>query len=149
MSRSKKTGSTQKAGSGSRHISGKSPNTPTRKGQEFTLKNPRDLWRPKFKELKESCVSCPFRDGNDEEFEAVMKRLAEATGVEEPVSVHESRGRIRSETEFQGDFRCHGSVYTKEMEMRPLADHRQCPGASAYFVAAGPRAVAKLKRKTK
>ena len=34
MSRSKKTGSTQKVGSGNRHHSGKSKNTPTRKGAE-------------------------------------------------------------------------------------------------------------------
>ena len=34
MSRSKVTGSTQKVGSGNRPHSGKSPNTPTRKGAE-------------------------------------------------------------------------------------------------------------------
>jgi hypothetical protein len=146
MSRSKRTGSTQKVGSGSRHISGKSPNTPTRKGKEAEM-NPRELWRPKFKELPESCASCPFKDGNDSEFEAVMQKLADANGLEDPVSVHESRGRIRAETEHLGDFRCHGSVYDREMGMRPQAEHRQCPGASAYFKAAGLRAIAKLKRR--
>jgi len=94
MSRSKRTGSTQKVGSGSRHISGKSPNTPTRKGKEAELKNPRALWLPKLKELPEQCASCPFREDNDREFGEVMQRLADSRGLRVKVLVDDARSRV-------------------------------------------------------
>lgn len=71
VSRSKKTGSTQKVGSGksrgvNRPITGKSMNTPHYKyGPE---KTGRQLFLPKYRELAEQCASCPFKDGNDKEW---------------------------------------------------------------------------------
>lgn len=110
-------------------------------------RNPRSLWLPKFKMLPEKCSSCPFRDGNDKEFGAIMQKLADSAGIDAEVSVHESRGRIKAEVEHQGDFLCHGSVYDKKMGKRPQVEHRQCPGAADYFRAAGLRAVAEARRK--
>lgn len=113
------------------------------------MKNPRLLWRPKFKPLPEQCASCPFRKGNDKEFGEVMQRLANSVGMDVKNNVRESRRRVLADAENTGDFMCHGTVYTKDMERRPQSDYRQCPGASAHFIAAGERLVAKLKRKPK
>lgn len=33
-----------------------------------TLIEARKLWMPRYKEMPEQCISCPFREGNDAEF---------------------------------------------------------------------------------
>lgn len=111
------------------------------------MKNPRELWRPKFKMLPEACASCPFRDHNDKEFGEKVRSLAEAAGVENPATVHEARGRIKSEVEMNGDFICHGTAYDPKMGVRPSSEFRQCPGAAAHYVAAGEHMMKKLGRK--
>lgn len=107
-------------------------------------RNPRDLFMPRNKELEESCASCPFRKDNDKEFGEVMTRLAKAgsdgyafeeviSDTMSPQAVVRARQLIADDCTFQGEFVCHGTAYTYDMELRPRSQHRQCPGATAYF----------------
>lgn len=102
--------------------------------------NPRKLWKPKLQMLKEACASCPFRDDNDGEFSAIVRRLCAAEGVRYHLGrVTGARESIRRDAESFGDFSCHHTAYDDHMNLRPFAEHRQCPGAAAYFVASGDK----------
>lgn len=105
--------------------------------------NPRALWRPRLPELPEPCASCPFSTGNNKEFGAVVARLAKTWTFDHAhnnsASVRHARGAVKRDASKRGDFACHGSVYKEDMTMRPTADHRQCPGASAYYREHGAR----------
>lgn len=96
----------------------------------------RALWRPKIAELPTPCASCPFRVGNDAEFGGVVKRLRDAQGITGPCTkriVGFARASIMMDTRARGDFACHGTAYDTEMEMRPAAELRQCPGAAKFY----------------
>lgn len=96
----------------------------------------RKLFRPKLRELAESCVSCPFRKDNDHLFGAVLLQ----TGLLTVDSISTSqiaamRYNIRKDVATRGDFLCHSSIYssaTGEMARDPN-DGRQCPGATAWY----------------
>ena len=97
--------------------------------------NPRDLWTPKRSELAQQCASCPFRKGNDAEFGVIvdkLNRLYSSDGTVEQV-----RFSVEHSLEHGGDFACHLTAYTETMGRRPPHEHRQCPGATAAFKAAG------------
>ena len=89
--------------------------------------------------LPAQCASCPFRDGNDEEWAAVVNRLRVANGLR-PVKtkskvIKHARTAVRIETGMLGrpNFACHGTAYDDKMNIRPLKDHRQCPGAVEFI----------------
>lgn len=99
----------------------------------------RNLWKPRLPELPEACASCPFRGDNDEAFGAVVERLCKAAGVRfSKLKVHQARRSIQEEATMLGEFACHGTVYNADMSVRPVAEHRQCAGASAHFRAHDP-----------
>lgn len=96
----------------------------------------RQLWRPKMPELKAQCPSCPFLDGNDDEWEGVCLELADKHGLNhEFVDAERSRFQIKMEIENFGDFHCHQTAYDQDNQMRerPIEERRQCPGASKHF----------------
>lgn len=95
----------------------------------------RALWRPKLEELSQQCASCPFRQGNNDSWGAVLKRLAKAFGEKLPNKARVTLARIQimSETEACGDFVCHGTAYKPDMTLRDKSEHKQCPGASEWF----------------
>lgn len=95
----------------------------------------RQLFRPKLPELPTQCVSCPFLEGNDPEWRGLIRRLcAKAETVNlGAVSAHRARALIHGEATMNGEFACHNTVYTPEMEMRDRKEHRQCPGATKWF----------------
>lgn len=98
--------------------------------------DPRKCWRPKLKELPEQCISCPFRTGNDKEFGEIVAKLRAAHGLPAPTKadVGFTRINLRLELKHSGDFICHGTAYTPAMAQRDPSCHRQCPGATAYFL---------------
>jgi hypothetical protein len=98
--------------------------------------NPRNLWRPRHPELTQRCASCPFSKGNDKEFGEVVARLGKAAGVK-PVNQNQARFSIKMEAENSGEFICHGTAYYSDMSLRHPSEHRQCPGASAYYKKCG------------
>lgn len=109
-------------------------------------KNPRLQFRPKLRELKEQCVSCPFRDGNDKEFGAICSKLV-GGGTKKKVTkaqVAKARAQIRDEATRLGDFACHCTVYDADMNLKPHSERRQCPGATKHFIAAGEAMAQKL-----
>lgn len=111
--------------------------------------NPRDFWLPKQQELPEKCVSCPFREGNDEEFGAVCERLRDSEDnpfrgmpLTKEDAVANARESIREQTARLGDFSCHCTVYNADMTQKPRSEWRQCPGASEHYRAEGARLMA-------
>ena len=106
--------------------------------------NPRSLFLPKYPELEEQCPSCPFRDGNYDEFGAIVKKLQEVHpdhGVPSHVPLivvsDMARLRIRDGAQTFGDFSCHHTVYNEDMSTKPQTEWRQCPGATEFFKDAG------------
>ena len=100
--------------------------------------NPRSLFLPKRAELEEQCPSCPFRDGNHDEFGEVVKQLCKANGRKYArIVAAEARFKIRDEALTFGDFSCHHTVYNEDMSTKPQTEWRQCPGATKYFKKAG------------
>lgn len=99
--------------------------------------NHRDAWRPKRKET-EQCASCPFRDGNNKEFGAVVRALKKAAGMDPDKgnTVHQARMMVHMDVVGpggRGDFVCHATAYGPEMKPRDPSEHRQCPGATAAY----------------
>lgn len=101
------------------------------------MKNPRSLWRPKRPEVKEQCASCPFREGNDAEFGAVLEKIARSHGnttTITPAVIQHARLKVIADLQFSGDFVCHHTVYGPGMdEKRDPEERRQCKGATAFF----------------
>lgn len=98
------------------------------------LKIRRKTWRPKLREASEQCASCPFRLGNDADFGAVVKRLCKKHGMpftEE--STLNARSKIIQDSASNGDFACHATVYGTDMKVKPIGEHRQCPGSTKWF----------------
>jgi hypothetical protein len=93
----------------------------------------RKAWMPRMRELPAQCASCPFTDGNDAEFAAVVARLDGS-----PAVARFARLKIRQECSLSGEFACHGTVYDQAMRVRPRSAHRQCPGASAHYRSGKP-----------
>lgn len=95
------------------------------------------MWKPKRREVSEQCVSCPFREGNDAEFGEVIGKLRKALGMAGEVTdqcVKHARKMVRLDLAAGGDFICHKTAYDAEMKMAGSEHHRQCKGATAYFV---------------
>lgn len=100
--------------------------------------------------IPEACASCPFRDDNNEEFLKKINALRlrhnleplddpdEAEDADDHVRILDAidnvRYRIEEECERDPDFACHCSVYDENMNVRPVSDHRQCPGATKYHL---------------
>jgi hypothetical protein len=98
-------------------------------------KEPLPQWTPKRKEMSKQCASCPFKDGNNEEFGRVMKTLAVHHDIDpRTVDVDESRYLVRKDVESMGDFICHETAYDflNHMTMLPEARNKQCPGATKF-----------------
>ena len=106
--------------------------------------NPRDLWLPKLPELKDQCVSCPFRKGNDKEFAEILVKLSLKHGRNPDVTPETPPEALRAAIEFSrklvehdvqkvGDFACHHTAYDENMNIKPVREHRQCPGATKYY----------------
>jgi hypothetical protein len=99
------------------------------------IKKMRALFKPKRPEMPAQCASCPFLEGNTEQFKAICDRIAASSG-EGPVSLRQvagARRRIRFEVLRNGDFYCHSSVYNADLSMRPTDEWLQCPGATRVF----------------
>ncbi len=104
--------------------------------------NPRLMWLPRLPPMPEQCVSCPFREGNELEFRAVLTKLKNLGGSGLVVSLDQTiraKEMIRREAIECGEFSCHQSAYDSKMRVKPYSEHRQCPGASSTFVQAGWR----------
>lgn len=97
------------------------------------LRQIRKTWRPKMPEKGEMCSSCPFRQDNDKEFGDVAQRLQKSQGKSKWVDLAHARDSIREECQVRGDFACHGTVYNRNMTLRPQHEHRQCAGAAVYY----------------
>jgi len=94
---------------------------------------PRQLWRPKLPEMPEQCASCPFRKGNDVEWAGVIAKLA-ASGGKSSVNFEQARKLVKLDINMMGgEFHCHLTVYNADMTMKPMSEHKQCPGASRYY----------------
>lgn len=89
--------------------------------------------------LPVQCASCPFRDGNNAEFAVIVNRLRKKAGMRQvlPTSklVQQARSKVRVETAMigTGRFACHHTAYDEDMNVRPLNEHRQCPGAVEFL----------------
>ena len=97
--------------------------------------NLRDMWTPKRLELAHQCASCPFRKGNDDEFGVIVERLNKRYNADG--TIEQVRFSVQHEAKSNGDFACHQTAYSSDMELQPDREHRQCPGATAAFKAAG------------
>lgn len=104
--------------------------------------NHRKLFIPKLPELPEKCESCPFRDGNDAEFSVIVARIA-VRQTDVPIgkmrlalAAHRARHNIRVQVSHQGEFHCHHTAYDRDMNVRPEREHRQCPGATEFYISA-------------
>jgi len=96
----------------------------------------RAMWSPQRKERADQCASCPFKEGNDEEWKAVLESLAESDGMDlGDVDPDGARAMIHAEVSERGDFSCHQTAYDVDgdMERRDLRKLLQCPGASKHF----------------
>ncbi len=101
----------------------------------------RKFWSPRNPVLPEMCASCPFREGNDAEFGAVVKRLAAAHGRLDgrPVKVTKAtvaraRHRVKEGASRSGEFACHHTAYDSTPDMQPTPERRmQCAGAYEYY----------------
>lgn len=100
-------------------------------------KTGRELFRPKFPEVEQQCPSCPFLEGNDKEFGAVVARLRKQQGIEgKPAKRDIGWARISIMCDAQGsggNFMCHCSVYDRDMWVRPMKEWRQCAGATKAY----------------
>lgn len=110
--------------------------------------NHRALWRPKRREA-EQCASCPFLDGNNKEFSAVVNAIKTAAGMElkEGQDVAGARRSVRLEVlgrNGQGDFICHATAYGPGMKLRDPSEFRQCPGATAAWKNGGTKKRGKI-----
>lgn len=99
----------------------------------------RKLWQPRRPQLPAQCASCPFHKDNDAEFSVIVNRLRKKEGMKPVVphskTVKEARSRVRLELLClgTGEFLCHGTVYGEDMTIKPMSEHRQCPGAAKFF----------------
>lgn len=94
--------------------------------------------------METQCLSCPFRKGNDAEFGAFMAKIRKLNNVPEPKTEGDkffatffARDKVHKDIATLGDFLCHHTVYTPEMQMTDQEQWRQCPGASVAFRAGG------------
>jgi hypothetical protein len=83
------------------------------------------------------CVSCPFRDDNRAEFQAVLTRLkgAQVSKKNTALAIY----FVKQEAALSGEFACHQSAYAPTMKIKPRSEHKQCPGAALYFVKQGEK----------
>ena len=101
------------------------------------VKNPRMMWIPRLPMMPAQCVSCPFRDGNRAEFQAVLTRLKGQSVSKKNTAI--AVRLIKQEAALAGEFACHQSAYSAVMKIKPRSEHRQCPGAALYFVSKGEK----------
>jgi hypothetical protein len=106
------------------------------------------MWRPKLPMLEKPCVSCPFSKGNDVEFAAVVQRLDPTLkGIALAAATMAARNNIETESLTRGDFSCHHTAYDKDMNVKPIREHRQCPGAAKSYVDAGEEMMKRYQNK--
>lgn len=97
---------------------------------------PRPQWTPKRPEVPAQCASCPFRTGNNAEFGAVMSKLSKREGGDGKLTTGQlvgARIMIMDGCMTMGDFACHGTVYTPDMQKRPEHEWMQCKGATDFY----------------
>ena len=105
----------------------------TKKPNKELLKQLRQSWSPKRKEMPTQCASCPFRTDNDPEFKAVLDKLVQSNGGG-TANTDMARFRIKQDLlQMGGDFICHQSAYDENMDLRDKSEHRQCPGATKFY----------------
>lgn len=92
---------------------------------------------PRPTRLKEPCVSCPFRQGNDAAFAAVIDRLCDGAGRLRPALPAEyaaARRSVVGEAKRTGRLCCHCSVY--DASGKPdLRNTTECAGLVAWMTA--------------
>ncbi len=88
-----------------------------------------------LKEVRRQCASCPFREGNDRELGDFLVGARICSRSNSRKRVKAIREEVKRDTlANDGGFSCHHSAYTKDGEDRPERSHRQCKGASKFFV---------------
>lgn len=101
-------------------------------------KKPQQFWKPRLKPLKEQCASCPFREDNNKEWGEIVQRLWVKMcrpGKVSKFQIGVSRFEVMEDVRVRGDFACHCTVYDEKMNQREPSEYRQCPGATAYYLA--------------
>jgi hypothetical protein len=90
---------------------------------------------PMLAEVRRQCASCPFREGNDKELREFLVNAHICSRTESRKRARRVREEVKRDTlGSDGDFTCHHSVYTREGKDRPERLHRQCAGATKFFV---------------
>jgi len=97
--------------------------------------NGRHLWMARLPEVEKQCKSCPFLEGNDKEFGAVVNALKKkgGMGTDDGHTVEEARENVKFDALQRGDLACHATAYGPNMELQPRSEHRQCIGASKAY----------------
>jgi hypothetical protein len=95
----------------------------------------RKLWEPRMDEVPVQCASCPFREGNHDEFGQIVARLHQAANKPPPerFDIGYSRIEVRKTAMESGELACHCTSYTANMGIAPYDQHRQCKGASEAY----------------
>jgi len=106
------------------------------------MNNHRKLWRPRLPPREGgACAGCPFGTDNNKQFGTILTKLRQKNHDPRPVTDEEiqwARDEVKRERDMMGgDFACHASVYGAGTEERDVEHHRQCPGASEYYVKQG------------
>lgn len=90
---------------------------------------------PKLKPVKTQCASCPFRHGNNAEFGTIVKKVCESSRVKfTKKKIANARMSIRIECNDRIDFACHNTVYESDMSLKDRSEHRQCVGATDFYM---------------
>lgn len=104
--------------------------------------NPRTLWRPRLP-IREGgqCAGCPFGKDNDKQFGSILvhiKKKFRINGEITPRAIERARAQVHHDIDVMGgDFACHATVYGAGDTVHPVEEHKQCPGASAYYLKQG------------
>lgn len=95
----------------------------------------RKLWLPRMQEAGRQCDSCPFLKDNEKQFGEVVSALKKSGGFRdhEGATIDEARERAWETAVRHGEFACHVTAYGPGMDVRPRAEHRQCPGATRAY----------------
>lgn len=88
--------------------------------------------------MAEPCISCPFRNDNDQEFGVIVARLLSVmlkpTKRATRTQIARSRAMVRMERLLLGpDFGCHCTIYNPDMSLKPEREWKQCKGASDAY----------------
>lgn len=83
----------------------------------------------------EPCASCPFREDNFEEFNAIAKKLSAKHGEPEPdfFQCLTIRERVKTDAIENGILACHLTVYNEETEVGDYENMRPCQGLEQHL----------------